>query len=179
MYRTGDLVRALPNGSLEFLGRLDNQVKIRGFRIELGEIETVLMQQPGVKEAVAIAHGEGASKKLVAYVATAPATVEQAERGVVEEISRLVEDGLTDRELEDARSYLLGREPFRHETARQWADLLLEAEQYGLPLDDPARRIADLHALDRPAVEAAARRHIHPAELRVTVGLPDRDRKRG
>ena len=70
MYRTGDLVRALPNGSLEFLGRLDNQVKIRGFRIELGEIETVLMQQPGVKEAVAIAHGEGASKKLVAYVAT-------------------------------------------------------------------------------------------------------------
>jgi zinc protease len=117
--------------------------------------------------------------RLVAYVATAPATVEQAERGVVEEISRLVEDGLTDRELEDARSYLLGREPFRHETARQWADLLLEAEQYGLPLDDPARRIADLHALDRPAVEAAARRHIHPAELRVTVGLPDRDRKRG
>jgi amino acid adenylation domain-containing protein len=71
MYRTGDLVRMLPGGTLEFLGRLDNQVKIRGFRIELGEIETVLMQQPGIKEAVAIAHGEGAAKKLVAYMATA------------------------------------------------------------------------------------------------------------
>jgi amino acid adenylation domain-containing protein len=69
MYRTGDLVRALPDGSLEFLGRLDNQVKIRGFRIELGEIENILLQQPEVKEAVVVAHGEGGPKKLVAYVA--------------------------------------------------------------------------------------------------------------
>ncbi len=71
MYRTGDLVRLLPGGELEFLGRLDNQVKIRGFRIELGEIETILMQQPGIREAVVIAHGEGSAKKLVAYLATA------------------------------------------------------------------------------------------------------------
>ncbi len=71
MYRTGDLVRLLPGGELEFLGRLDNQVKIRGFRIELGEIETILMQQPGIREAVVIAHGEGAAKKLVAYLAAA------------------------------------------------------------------------------------------------------------
>ncbi len=69
MYRTGDLVRTLPDGSFEFLGRLDNQVKIRGFRIELGEIENVLRQQPEVKDAVVVAHGEGRAKKLVAYVA--------------------------------------------------------------------------------------------------------------
>jgi len=69
IYRTGDLVRALPDGSFEFLGRLDNQVKIRGFRIELGEIENVLRQQPEVKDAVVVAHGEGGTKKLVAYVA--------------------------------------------------------------------------------------------------------------
>ena len=68
MYRTGDLVRTLSDGSLEFLGRLDYQVKIRGFRIELGEVENVLMQQPEVKDAVVVAHGEGNAKRLVAYL---------------------------------------------------------------------------------------------------------------
>jgi zinc protease len=111
--------------------------------------------------------------RLVAYVATSPDTVERAENGVVEEIARLLDGGVTERELEDARSYLLGREPFRHETARQWADILLEAEQYGLPLDDPPRRTADLLALDRPHLESAARRHLRPADLKVTVGMPD------
>jgi zinc protease len=111
--------------------------------------------------------------RLVAYVATSPDTVERAEIGVAEEIARLRDGGITAGELEDARSYLLGREPFRHETARQWADLLLEAEQYGLPLDDPARRTADLLALDRAGLEAAARRHLRPADLRVTVGVPE------
>jgi amino acid adenylation domain-containing protein len=54
MYRTGDLVRLLPDGTFEFLGRLDNQVKIRGFRIELGEIESVLEEHPGVQAAVVV-----------------------------------------------------------------------------------------------------------------------------
>ena len=82
--------------------------------------------------------------RLVAYVGTSPATVEKAERGVVEEITRLVEDGIEDAELEEARAYLLGREPFRRETARQWADLLIEAEEYGIPLDDFEHRKAEL-----------------------------------
>ena len=94
---------------------------------------------------------------------------------MVEEIARLVEDGIEDAELEEARAYLLGREPFRRETARQWADLLTEAEHYGLPLDDPEHRQPELDALDRDTVEAAARRHIRPEELRVTVGLPEED----
>lgn len=115
--------------------------------------------------------GEDAGR-LVAYVATSPDTVEQAETGVVEEIARLRDGGVSEREMEDARSYLLGREPFRHETARQWADLLIEAEQFALPLDDIARRNDELLALDRTLVEAAARRHLHPADLRVTVGMP-------
>jgi amino acid adenylation domain-containing protein len=67
MYRTGDLVRLLPNGLLEFLGRLDHQVKIRGFRVELGEIEAVLMKHASVREAVVIVHEERGSKNLVAY----------------------------------------------------------------------------------------------------------------
>lgn len=52
LYRTGDLVRYLPNGELEFRGRIDGQVKVRGYRIELGEIETLLRRHPRVREAV-------------------------------------------------------------------------------------------------------------------------------
>jgi amino acid adenylation domain-containing protein/non-ribosomal peptide synthase protein (TIGR01720 family) len=70
LYKTGDLVRWLPDGNLEFLGRIDHQVKIRGFRIELGEIEHALLLQPQIKEAVVVAHArDGGEKYLVAYVA--------------------------------------------------------------------------------------------------------------
>ena len=69
LYKTGDLARYLPNGNIQFLGRVDHQVKIRGFRIELGEIETVLSQHPDVKETVVIAQSDYPSnKRLVAYV---------------------------------------------------------------------------------------------------------------
>jgi zinc protease len=115
--------------------------------------------------------GEDAGR-LVAYVGTSPATVARAEAGIVEEIERLVSGGIEPAELEEARAYLLGREPFRRETARQWADLLTEAVQYGLPLDDPAQREHELKALDLETVQEVARRHIRPGELRVMVGLP-------
>jgi acyl-coenzyme A synthetase/AMP-(fatty) acid ligase/acyl carrier protein len=69
LYRTGDNARYLPDGQLEFLGRLDHQVKIRGYRIELGEIETVLGQHEGVLEAVVINRQEPEQEsRLVAYV---------------------------------------------------------------------------------------------------------------
>jgi aspartate racemase len=68
LYRTGDLVRYLPDGNLDFLGRLDNQVKLRGFRIELGEIEAVLGQHPGVREALVVDQEETPTqKRLAAY----------------------------------------------------------------------------------------------------------------
>jgi amino acid adenylation domain-containing protein len=69
IYRTGDLARFRPDGALEFLGRIDHQVKVRGFRIELGEIETTLRALPGVTEAAVLALGEGAERRLAAFVA--------------------------------------------------------------------------------------------------------------
>ncbi|MFC4548175.1 phosphopantetheine-binding protein, partial [Paenactinomyces guangxiensis] len=69
MYRTGDLVRRLPNGELEYLGRIDDQVKIRGYRIELGEIETRLLEHPSVREAVVTARKDNRNQAdLCAYV---------------------------------------------------------------------------------------------------------------
>ena len=67
VYRTGDLARWLPDGTIEFLGRIDQQVKLRGFRIELGEIEAVLRQQPAIRDGVVHVQGGGADKVLVAY----------------------------------------------------------------------------------------------------------------
>ncbi|HEX9668392.1 MAG TPA: pitrilysin family protein [Thermoanaerobaculia bacterium] len=113
--------------------------------------------------------------RLVAYVGTSPAHAARAEQGIVEELRRLVEEGIEESELQEARAYLLGREPFRRETARQWADLMAEAEHYELPLEDAAWRAARLAELDRPSVEAAARRHLRPDELKVTLGLPEGD----
>lgn len=69
MYRTGDWGRWLPDGNIEYLGRMDEQVKIRGYRIELGEIETVLQQSQLVSKAVVLAkQDKEGNKRLVAYV---------------------------------------------------------------------------------------------------------------
>ena len=73
LYRTGDLARHLPDGAVEFLGRIDHQVKIRGFRIELGEIEAALGEHPGVEGAVVVASdGPGGDRRLVAYLRPDP-----------------------------------------------------------------------------------------------------------
>jgi amino acid adenylation domain-containing protein len=68
LYRTGDVAAYLPDGNLEFLGRLDGQVKIRGHRIELGEIEHCLAAHEGVSRCVAVAIGERERRRLIAYV---------------------------------------------------------------------------------------------------------------
>ncbi|BAY99589.1 amino acid adenylation domain-containing protein [Tolypothrix tenuis PCC 7101] len=71
LYKSGDLARYLPNGELEYLGRIDHQVKIRGFRIELGEIEALLRQHPAVRETVVLVREDQPSdKQLVAYIVT-------------------------------------------------------------------------------------------------------------
>lgn len=69
LYRTGDLARYQPDGTINYIGRIDHQVKIRGFRIELGDIEAALYQHPSIKEAVVVAREDiPGDKRLVAYI---------------------------------------------------------------------------------------------------------------
>jgi thioester reductase-like protein/amino acid adenylation domain-containing protein len=73
VYKTGDKARYLPDGNIEFLGRVDYQVKIRGFRVELGEIEAVLSQHPGVRQAVvSLSEDESGNNRLIGYVVPNP-----------------------------------------------------------------------------------------------------------
>nr|BAP05591.1 CalC [uncultured Candidatus Entotheonella sp.] len=81
LYKTGDKARLLPDGNIEFLGRLDFQVKLRGFRIELGEIESVLRNHEAIREAVVLVREpDSEDPRLVAYIEThgQPVTPQQA-----------------------------------------------------------------------------------------------------
>ncbi len=89
MYRTGDLARYLPDGRIEFRGRIDNQVKIRGFRIELGEIEALLLRHQAVRNAAVIVRHDEGRPQITAYIV-------RREGGEVdaEELRRLSADNL-------------------------------------------------------------------------------------
>ena len=76
LYRTGDLGRYRPDGVVEPMGRADQQVKIRGFRVELGEIEATLAKHPSVREAVIVARGDAADRRLIGYAVPADGSLE-------------------------------------------------------------------------------------------------------
>jgi len=122
MYRTGDLARFLPNGEIEFLGRLDHQVKVRGFRIELGEIEAALTEHEAIRECIVVAREDvEGDKRLVAYLSA--------------------RDGMT-LSAGELRAYLKGRMP---EYMVPSAFVMLER----LPLTPNGK--VDRHALPAPA----------------------------
>ena len=68
IYKTGDLVKWLPDGNIEFIGRIDNQVKVRGFRIELSEIDNNILTYPNIKQAISIIHDINNSKFICSYI---------------------------------------------------------------------------------------------------------------
>ncbi|MCM3340480.1 non-ribosomal peptide synthase/polyketide synthase [Paenibacillus sp. MER TA 81-3] len=88
MYRTGDLARWLPDGNIEYLGRIDHQVKIRGYRIEIGEIESQLLKAESVRESVVVAREDGSGQKVLCayYVADRELTVNELRGKMAEEL---------------------------------------------------------------------------------------------
>lgn len=95
LFRTGDLGRWLPDGNIEFHGRIDHQVKLRGFRIELGEIEAVLSQHEGVREAVVLLYEGQENPFLAAYITKAEATSTE-ERILISELREWLQKRLPD-----------------------------------------------------------------------------------
>ncbi len=79
LYHTGDIARWLPDGNIEFLGRMDDQVKIKGFRIELGEIESILLKHEGVTEAVTLVKKDGSGDKYLCAYVVLNRTISQSE----------------------------------------------------------------------------------------------------
>jgi len=111
--------------------------------------------------------------RLVVYAGTAPEHLARAERAIREELERVAAGDLEERELEEARSYLLGRLPFRFETAGQWAEALGDAALYRRPEDDPGWHARRLRAVTLAEIRETAHRHLDPRGLRVTVGAPN------
>ena len=148
MYRTADLVRHLPDGDIDFLGRLDHQVKLRGLRIELGEIETVLGQHPGLREAVVLVREDRpGAKRLAAYVVPSPGqepSVEEMRDYLRERLPEymipsaflqldalpLTENGKVDRralpapERDLESTYVAPRDPVEERLAELWSSVL-------------------------------------------------------
>jgi amino acid adenylation domain-containing protein len=157
LYKTGDLVRYLPDGNIEFLGRIDQQVKIRGFRIELSEVETALSQHPAVQSAVVLAReDEPGDKRMVAYVVLTDTELATAEfRQFLQrtlpdymipaafvrlEALPLTPNGKVDRralpkpdasDIQAAAVYVAPRNPLEQQLAQVWAEVL-KLEQVGI-----------------------------------------------
>jgi amino acid adenylation domain-containing protein len=116
LYRTGDLVRYLPNGDLEFLGRIDHQVKIRGFRIEPEEIEFVLSGHPNVRECIVIARENRlGDNQLMAYVVIDEKWDNESSKSLVGQrldgSTRVVRGSLNRKLAPRLRNYLTGKLP--------------------------------------------------------------------
>ena len=156
LYRTGDRARWLPDGMVEFVGRIDHQVKIRGFRIELGEIETLLCSHEAVREAVVVAREDTpGDKRLVAYaVPTAEVAVAELREFLRERLPGymipaafvlleglpLTPNGKVDLRVlplpsadrqESAATYLAPRSEFEHTIAAAWQSAL-KVEKVGI-----------------------------------------------
>jgi acyl carrier protein len=163
-YRTGDLGRWLPDGNIEFLGRIDQQVKIRGFRIELGEIENSLLKINGIKEAVVIAReDETRDKYLCAYIVS-------KKEVIVTELSGYLSANLPDYMIP---SYFVRLEKIpltpngkidRKALPKTW---LIAGENYTAPRNEIETKLVELWA------EILSKDQAHASHLQTSIGIDD------
>jgi len=153
LYKTGDLARWLPDGNVEFLGRIDDQVKIRGFRIELGEVENRLTEHPRVRQAVVIDRiAADGDCSLVAYLVGEKESEEAIRNFLAQALPGymvpgqfvflkkipLTPNGKVDRKLlpaPEARSvgvYAAPRDDVEKRLVRIWSSVLGEEEKIGI-----------------------------------------------
>jgi zinc protease len=140
-----------------------------------GRIPERVREREGLAYVTSVGTAAGAGSepgRLVVYLGTAVDGIERAVTAVTEELERLVADGIGNSELQEAVRFLSGSQPFRRETARQIALLHAQACLYGIPVDRPDWLGHELAALDRERVNEAIRRHIDPASLSRTIGIP-------
>jgi amino acid adenylation domain-containing protein len=135
LYRSRDLARRRPDGSLEMLGRIDGQIKLRGFRVEPGEVESSLGEHPAVREAVVEVRGDGAERRLVAWVVAVeqggPAEAAAApalDAAPVEQWQKVFDETFRATAGDDAVFNIVGwnssynGEPIPAEEMREWVD---------------------------------------------------------
>ncbi|MBV9788590.1 MAG: AMP-binding protein, partial [Chloroflexi bacterium] len=196
-YRSGDLARFLPDGTLEFLGRIDQQVKIRGFRIELGEIEALLNEHPDVRDSVVLPRSDAPSTsgypdtRLVGYVVPAATSTAQtaAQSAYVDDWQTLYDETYAEETLDDPTFHIVGwqssytGQPFPSTEMRAWRDATvdriraLEPQRIleigvgtGLLLFPLAGASAAYHGIDFSAPALAhIRRYLPPAWTHVSL----------
>ncbi|MET9953375.1 amino acid adenylation domain-containing protein [Streptomyces sp. NPDC006339] len=147
LYRTGDMGRFLPDGTIEFLGRLDSQVKIQGYRIELGEVEAALTQCEGVRAAAVVAAGEQhGPKRLIAYVVLDEGR-DDGEQQIVEALRRVVPQHLVPQRVLVLDELPLSDNGKVDRAALPAADeVAAEGSGFVAPRDEVERRLAEIWA---------------------------------
>lgn len=141
----------------------------------VGRIPERVREADGLAYVTQVATVAGAGTvagRMTVYLATATQNVERARRAVVEELERLVVDGVRSHELEMAKRYLLGSAPFRRETAAQVAALQAQACFFDQPYDREDWFAEQIRAVDRERLDDVVRRHLGPERLLTTIGLP-------
>ena len=110
--------------------------------------------------------------RLTIYAAVSPQHIKETLCMINEELRSVCADGISTDELEAARSYLMRREPFRRETARQWAELMAESLLLNLPVDDPMEYLWALESASKAQLAEVAARWFSPEQMLITVGMP-------